>query len=266
MRENTLKTRWRNNQWTLNGWCAIPSPWSAELMANQGWDSVTVDLQHGLIHYETAVQMFQAISTTNAFPLARIPWLEAGIIGKLLDAGAYGIICPMVNTRADCEAFVGACRYPPMGYRSYGPVRASVYAGDDYFERANDTITTFAMIETAQALDNLDEILSVPGLDAIFVGPADMNISLAGTPKFNFAAPPLSDALKKIVEGCQRHNVVPGIHCNSNDMVHAMRALGFQFITLLSDGVFMTNAASAAVKAARGEAVATPSPTSQRSY
>ena len=264
MKENTLKTRWQQGQHTINGWCVIPSPWSAEVMANQGWDSLTVDLQHGLIHYETALQMFQAISTTNVFPLARIPWNEPGIIGKLLDAGAYGLICPMVNTRAECEAFVGACRYPPLGYRSYGPLRASVYAGDDYFEHANNHVLTLAMIETAQAVSNLDEILSVPGLDAIFVGPADLNISLVGHPKFDYTADPMRTALQKIVDGCKRHNVTPGIHCNSTDMAQAMVTLGFRFITLLSDNVFMANGAAAAVRTLRGQSQS--GPTSQRSY
>src|SRR5690349_19310477 len=110
MRENNVRTIWHNGGAVINGWLAIPSPWSAEVMANVGWDSLTVDVQHGLIGYDTALPMLQAISTTSTIPLARVPWNEPASIMKLLDAGAYGIICPMVNTRAEAEAFVGACR------------------------------------------------------------------------------------------------------------------------------------------------------------
>lgn len=252
MRENTLKTRWRNNQWTLNGWCAIPSPWSAELMANQGWDSVTVDLQHGLIHYETAVQMFQAISTTNAFPLARIPWLEAGIIGKLLDAGAYGIICPMVNTREDAERLVAYTHYAPQGTRSFGPIRALLYGGADYPTHANETIVVFAMIETAQALKNLDDILSVKGLDAVYVGPADLSLALGCNPTFDDVDPPAAEAIDHVLARAKAHGVVAGIHNGTPEKALERIKKGFQFVTISSDARLMAAGAQGVMKKMRG--------------
>ncbi|MEO5772370.1 MAG: aldolase/citrate lyase family protein, partial [Burkholderiaceae bacterium] len=164
MRENRLRTLWQNDQAAVNGWLAIPNSFSAEVMAHQGWDTLTIDLQHGVIEYAAMVPMLQAISTTPTVPIVRVPWLEPGIIMKSLDAGAYGLICPMVNSREDAQKFVAWSSYAPKGTRSFGPIRALLYGGADYAAEANDTVVRFAMIETAQALENLDAILSVEGL------------------------------------------------------------------------------------------------------
>ncbi len=247
MRHNNLKAIWREGRAAVNGWLGIPSSASAENMAQAGWDSLTVDLQHGLVDYQTAVGMLQAISTTSSVPLARVPWLEPGIIMKLLDAGAYGIVCPMINTRAQCEAFVGACRYAPVGYRSFGPVRAVWYAGQDYWKHANETVVTMAMIETKQAVDNLEDIMSVPGLDSIYIGPADLSLSLIGAPTVPPTDPIVVNAIKTILASAKRHNVYAGIHCMSTAHAKQMIELGFQFVTLLSDNAFLNATAKAAV-------------------
>src|SRR5687768_17609011 len=158
MRENRLRTLWKSGGAAVNGWLAIPNGFSAETMAHQGWDSLTIDLQHGVVDYPAMVTMLQAISTTPTVPIVRVPWLEPGILMKALDAGAYAVICPMVNTREDAQKLVAWTSYAPMGTRSFGPVRAAIYGGADYATEANRTIVRFAMIETAQALDNLDAI------------------------------------------------------------------------------------------------------------
>lgn len=251
VKENRIRTIWKQGGAVINGWLGIPSSVSAENMAQAGWDSLTVDLQHGLVDYQTAVTMFQAITTTPTMPLARVPWLEPGIIMKLLDAGAFGIVCPMINTRAECEAFVGACRYAPRGYRSFGPVRATWYAGADYWQHANDEVITMAMIETRKALDNLDEILSVPGLDALYIGPADLGLSLGSTPSAIPTDQVVLDAIKTILAAAKRHGIRPGIHTGSTDMAKQMISLGFQFVTLQADNAFLANAAKAAVGAMR---------------
>src|SRR5688572_18570846 len=157
MRENRLRTLWRADQPAINGWLAIPNGFSAETMAHQGWDSLTIDLQHGVVDYQAMVGMLQAISTTDTVPVVRVPWLEPGILMKALDAGAYGVICPMVNSREDAERLVAYTHDAPRGTRSFGPVRASLYGGADYPKGANDTIVVFAMIETAAALERIDE-------------------------------------------------------------------------------------------------------------
>jgi 4-hydroxy-2-oxoheptanedioate aldolase len=222
-------------------------------MAHAGLDSVTLDLQHGVINYDTAVPMLQAISTTNAIPLARVPWNEPGIIMKMLDAGCYGIVCPMINTRTECEQFVGACRYANVGgYRSYGPTRAAVYAGGDYFEQANNTVLTFAMIETKQAVQNVEDIVSVPGLDAVYVGPADLSITLQGKPQMEYEGrPDLLGALEQVVAACKKHSVQRGIHCSGAAHAQKMIALGFNFVTLLSDHGYLAQAVGNAVKELR---------------
>ena len=251
MRENKLREIWKKGGTVVNGWLGIPSSVAAENMAQAGWDSLTVDMQHGLVDYSSAVPMLQAVSTSNSVPLARVPWLEAGIIMKLLDAGAFGIICPMINSRAECEALVGACRYAPRGYRSYGPTRAIWVGGADYWKHANDTVLTIAMIETRQALDNLDDILSVPGLDALYVGPTDLALSLGSTPTLVSEDPKVIDAIKAIAAAGQRHGVVPGIHTASPEHAKQLMGFGYRFVTLLSDNAFLNAAARNAVAAMR---------------
>jgi 2-hydroxy-3-oxopropionate reductase len=158
------------------------------------------------------VGMLQAISTTPTVPVVRVPWLEPGILMKSLDAGAYGVICPMVNTRDDAARLVAWTTYAPRGTRSFGPVRALLYGGADYARHANATLVRFAMIETAQALDNLDAILSVEGLDAIYIGPSDLSLALGCKPSFDDVDPPVAQAIEHILERAKAHGVVAGIH------------------------------------------------------
>jgi 4-hydroxy-2-oxoheptanedioate aldolase len=253
MRENNLRTLWRDGGSALNGWLSIPDSFSAETMAHQGWDALTVDMQHGVTDYASAVAMLTAISTTPVVPIVRVPWLEPGVIMKVLDAGAQGVICPMINDRAEAERLVGACRYPPQGYRSFGPNRALLHYGADYPERANDSVIVMAMIETAQALDNLEDILGTPGLDAVYIGPADLCYSITGKFGFDHTEPPLYDAITRIMERAKAHNVIPGIHCGAASYARRMIELGFQFVTGGSDFHLMAAGARAAVLEAKGQ-------------
>ncbi|MBN9552796.1 MAG: 2,4-dihydroxyhept-2-ene-1,7-dioic acid aldolase [Alphaproteobacteria bacterium] len=239
MRANNARVAWKQRKSVYNGWLMIPSSVSAEQIARQGWDSVTIDMQHGMIDYPDALQMLQAISVTDATPFVRVPSLESGIVGKMLDAGAYGIICPMVNTREQCEYFVRSCRYAPLGHRSMGPVRATMYAGADYATHANETVIAMAMIETREAMNNLDDILSTPGLDAIFVGPSDLSVSLGFQPGFDPRSPEVYAAIEQVAEACKRHGVVAGIHTGSVEYTREMEALGYQFFAFLSEFRFM---------------------------
>ena len=247
MRANEIRKKWSKGEAVVNGWLAIPSSFSAETMAHQGWDSITIDMQHGMVDYQSAVAMLQGISTTGTMPLARVPWLDPGIIMKMLDAGSYGIICPMVNTAEDAERFVTACRYPPRGQRSFGPIRASLYAGGDYAQHANDEIIPFAMIETAEALDNLDDILSVDGVDAIYIGPADLSNALGCTPKLDQDEKPVVEAIDYIVRKALEKGVTPGIHNLTPEYALKMIDKGFRFVTISSDARLMAAAAAAAI-------------------
>ena len=180
MRANRLRELWNAGKPVINGWCSMPGAFSAELMASMGWDALTIDTQHGVIGYAEMLAMLQAISTTAATPLVRVSWNQPGEIMRALDAGAYGVICPMINDAAECAAFVQACRYPPEGFRSFGPTRAVVYGGADYFAAANREMLTFAMIETAAGLANVEAIVATPGLDGVYIGPADLSLAIWG--------------------------------------------------------------------------------------
>jgi 4-hydroxy-2-oxoheptanedioate aldolase len=239
MRENRLRALWKSGGAAVNGWLAIPNGFSAETMAHQGWDSLTIDLQHGVVDYQSMIPMLQAISTTDTVPVVRVPWLDPGALMKALDAGAYGVICPMINTPEEAARLVAYTHYAPRGTRSFGPVRALLYGGADYPQHANDTIVTFAMIETAQALDNLDAIMSVEGLDAVYVGPSDLSLALGCRPVFDDVDPPVAQAIDHILERAKAHGLVAGIHNGTPEGALARISKGFQFVTVSSDARLM---------------------------
>ena len=254
MRANNLRSIWQSGGAAVNGWLAIPNSFSAETMAHQGWDTLTIDLQHGIVDYQAMVTMLQAISTTATVPVVRVPWLEPGILMKTLDAGAYAVICPMVNTREDAQRLVAYTHYAPKGTRSFGPTRALLYGGADYPQKANETIVTFAMIETAQALDNLDEIMSVEGLDAVYIGPSDLSIALGCKPTFDDLDPPAAQAVEHILARAKAHGLVAGIHNGGTEAALKRIAKGFQFVTVGSDARLMAAGAQQVMSAMRAGA------------
>ena len=248
MRKNRLKQLFKDGKPAVNGWLQIPNSFTAELMANQNWDSLTLDMQHGVIDYPNAVGMLQSISTTNVVPLARVNWNEPGQIMKILDAGAYGIICPMVSNRKEAENFVQACMYPPNGYRSYGPIRGLVYGGQDYADKANDEILKFAMIETKESLNNLDEIMQTPGLDGIYIGPADLSLAIGEKPSFDKAeGDPVYKVIMKILDHAKKNKIIAGIQNGQPEYAEKMIKLGFQLVTIGSDQRYMTAASKVAI-------------------
>jgi 4-hydroxy-2-oxoheptanedioate aldolase len=258
MRENRLKRLWEEGRSALGGWLTIPSSVSAEYLAHSGVDWLCVDMQHGMIDYQVGVTMLQAISTTETVPIVRVPWNEPGIIMKSLDAGAYGVIVPMVNSRAEAEAAVGACRYAPQGYRSYGPGRAVLYAGRDYAANANETVLCICMIETREAIERAEDIISTPGLDAIYVGPSDLSVSLGLLPASDQTAPEFVSAIERVVECCRRHNVIAGVHSGTPEVAKKRIGQGFRFVQMCDDAGSMSRGAAAAVAEMRSSAKAAP--------
>jgi 4-hydroxy-2-oxoheptanedioate aldolase len=259
MRVNTLKEIWARGEAVLNGWCSIPSSFSAEIMAHQGFDSITIDMQHGLVDYQVGVTMLQAISTTPVIPLTRVPWSEPGQLMKLLDAGSYGIICPMINTPEDAEALVRACKYPPWGFRSFGPIRAKYYGGGathgggDYHEFADEQTLVIPQIETRLAIKNLDRILEVPGIGAIYIGPSDLSMALGKEPRKGQSDPEVVEAIETILATAKRHGIPAGIHTNSAEVAAAMIRRGFQLVSLQSDDRFLMSRAKAEIDAVKSE-------------
>ncbi len=246
--ENKLKERWQAGKAAVNGWLAIPSGFAAEVMAQCGWDSVTVDMQHGVQDYQTMVQCFQAMDRLPVTKLVRVPWNEPGIIGKALDGGAYGIICPMVNTPEEARALVSYSLYPPKGQRSNGPIRASMYGvASDYQKTANDEILVIPMIETRQAVEGIDAILDVPGIDAIYVGPSDLAFSMGKTPALDSEDSEQLGMYEKLLVACRKRGIYPGIHCGTPAYAARMIKMGFRLTTIANDSGLMAKAAREAV-------------------
>ena len=254
MRKNKAKEIIKNGKAVINGWLQIPSTVSAETMAQQGWDSLTIDMQHGLVDYTNAMPMMQVISATEVVPLARVNWNEPGQIMKILDAGCYGIICPMVSNRKEAERFVQACKYPPDGYRSFGPVRGLIYGGPDYADHANDELLKMAMIETKEALEKLDEILDTPNLDGIYIGPADLSLAVGEKPGFD--RPENTIAYKeilRILEAANKRDLLAGIHNGTAEYAKKMISKGFNLVTVGSDQRFMSGGAKVAIEKIKGK-------------
>lgn len=247
---NRLKALWAEGKPTINGWCSIGNPFTAEIMAAQGFDSVTVDMQHGALDYSALLPMLQAMQASGATLMARVPWLEPGIIMKALDAGAFGIICPMVNTAEEAARFVSYLRYPPLGTRSFGPTRVAFAAGASYGAEANDNILAFAMIETADGMANLDSIAATPGLDGIYVGPSDLSLSLSQgklSPGMDREEPEMIAALQTILAACKKNGIRAALHCGSPDYAARAVGWGYDMTTVGGDTRFLAAAAGAAV-------------------
>lgn len=243
MRPNQILERWRAGKAATNCWLTLGNALATEMLAHQGWDSLTVDMQHGATSFDSMCAMLTAISTTNVAPLVRVPWNNPGDVMRALDAGAYGIICPQVDTPADCERFVSACRYPPAGNRSFGPRRAVLYAGPDYLAHANTTVLAMAQIESRDALQNVAAIAAVPHLDVLYVGPADLGFSLGREPRADTTDPVVVEAIDAILAAAKKAKRRTAIYCRSTDYARAMIAKGFDLVTVTSDEALLATGA-----------------------
>ena len=251
MRPNSLKQKLQSGEAAVSAWLSIPSGFSAELIAKAGYDCVNVDLQHGMVDVSDAVAMLQAISTSDATPIARVGVNEPTIMMKLLDAGAYGIICPMISTVDDARRFVRACRYPPLGDRSFGPARGLLYGGADYATGANTEILTIGMIETADGLQAVESIAAVDGLDALFIGPNDLSLALGSAPKAEPTDAPVVEAIRRIREAAHAAGRSCGIFCSSPAAAVERIAEGFDLVVPGHDASMLTRVCKEAVAACR---------------
>ncbi len=238
---------------TTNGWCSFGSSYSAEMLGHAGFDSVTVDMQHGMFDFNAVLPMLQALSATPTVPIVRVPWNDAAVIMHVLDAGAYGIICPMINNRAEAEKLVAACRYAPVGMRSYGPARGLLYGGADYPEHANDEIVVLAMIETLDGIKNLDDILATPGLDGVYIGPNDLSLVVGSRPGNDLTDQRCIDAIARILARAQAHKKLAGIFCASGAVGAIRRKQGFAMVTLTHEGSYVAQGAKAHIAIALAE-------------
>ncbi|MEG3111893.1 MULTISPECIES: aldolase/citrate lyase family protein [Pantoea] len=250
MINNNVKRLWERGSPALNGWLSIASPFTAEIMSAQGYDAVTIDIQHGFVGYETAATMLQAMRASGVTPMVRVPWLSPGDIMKALDAGAYGIICPMVNNAEEARQLVSCVRYPPLGSRSFGPTRVTFSAGQDYGQHADNEILCFAMIETAEAVKNIDEIVATPGLDGIYIGPADLTLGMTGRKYrtgFDRDEPEIVDCIRHIIERAHAAGIRAGLHNGTPEYAAKAVEWGFDLVTVSNDVQLLRGAAAASV-------------------
>ena len=229
-----LKATWERGGTALGAWITLREPLAVQMACGAGYDYVCIDMQHGLADYRDVLPLLQAAARSASTPLVRVPWNEPGIIGRVLDAGAMGVIIPMVNSPEEARQAVAACRYPPDGTRSFGPVGAATTYGGAYVGRANRDIACIPMIETREAVDRIDEILAVPGIDAVYVGPADLSFSLGMAPALDTSGEPFDGAIQRIIEACEAAGVVPGVHANAA-LAERRRTDGFRMMTVSGD-------------------------------
>ncbi|MGN7871426.1 HpcH/HpaI aldolase family protein [Paracoccus sp. 22332] len=265
---NKLKAQWAEGRPAINGWLSIGNAFTAEIMAAQGYDSVTIDAQHGALDYAAVLPMLQAMRASGVTPIVRVPWREPGAIMKALDAGAQGIICPMVNTPQEAAEFVSYVRYPPLGQRSFGPTRAA-FAYGGYGVAANDQVLALAMIETQQGIDNLDAIAATPGLDGIYIGPADLTLGTqAGRlpPAFDREEPEMIALIQRVKDACRSNGIVACLHCGTPDYAAKAIGWGFDLTTVGGDSRLLATAAAASVAAWRDLTGAKPVQATKGAY
>ncbi len=231
-----LRERWKADEPTFGAWCTRPSPWTAEMAARSGHDWVCIDTQHGLIGYDVMLPMLQAVSAGGVPSLVRVPWNEPGAIMKALDAGAAGVIVPMVNSVDEARAAVGACRYPPDGYRSMGPVRARA-VGDDWKQPLS-----IVMIETVEGVRRAGEILSAPGIDAVFVGPNDLAVSAGLEPSYEGRDPEHRRLIEAVAAAARERGITAGIMCGTPEVALQWFLAGFRMLAMQSDSRLLTRA------------------------
>jgi len=246
-----LRRAWAAGLPTYGAWCSIPNSFAAEIMGSAGYDWACIDLQHGLAGPDTVVPMMQALSATATPTFVRVPWNEPSVIMRALDLGAVGVIIPMIESATDAIAAVRACRYPPAGHRSYGPTRAALLGGERSTDDVNRDVVCAVMVETATALDSLDAILGVEGVDAVFVGPADLRVSLGAR---DMAEPGYVAQLARVAERARAHGVVAGIFCPTSALTVSWRGLGYLMLAVESDVRLLRRAASDSLVRARGHA------------
>lgn len=254
MFKSTLREKWSSGQTTINGWLAISNAFSAEVMSVQDYDSLTVDLQHGVVGYEGLVPMVQAMQTGSAASIVRVPWLSPGEIMKALDLGIEGVICPMINTGDEAAELVRYCRYPPKGERSFGPTRANFALAGQYYGSANDEVVVFAMVETGDAVRNVNDIASTDGIDGIYIGPSDLSLGVTQgrlVPALDREEEEMIDTIKSILEAAKNAGKVAAIHCGTPEYAVRAASWGFDMVTVSSDVKLMAEGAANTLKSVR---------------
>jgi 4-hydroxy-2-oxoheptanedioate aldolase len=250
--KNSVRERWNQGIPTINGWLTLPVALSAEIMARAGFDSVTIDMQHGAIDYAGALELLTALAASEVTPLVRVPNSDSTFITRVLDIGALGVICPMISSAAEARTFAAGARYYPVGNRSSGPLRAAMIYGPDYFKRINEAVLVLGMVETPGAIANLDEILEIEAMDGIYVGPNDLGIAMGMASGTDREEPEFIRTLEDIARKANAHLRIPGLHTNSSKYAARAIEMGFGFVTVCADAGLIREGAANAVRDIRG--------------
>ncbi len=252
MRSNRLRQLWNEGKPAAVGWLSMADTYEAEIMAHAGFDALVLDMQHGMgIGPDRAAVWLQAVSTTETVPLVRVPWNEPVYIQWVLDAGAYGVIVPLVNDAEEAAKAGGASRYPPVGYRSIGPNRAALYGGGDYLDHANDEVVCLVMIEDIRTIDNLEKMAEAPGIDGFYIGPADLAVSIGVPARQYLQDQRHGEACQKVLDVALAHGLVAGVHCASPEEARQRFAQGFKLCPVFMDGRALATAAADSLARAR---------------
>lgn len=247
-----LRHKWAEDVTALGAFAVIPSAFSVELICTSGLDYICIDQQHGLIDYGVMLDMMRGAELHNVPTFTRVPANESWMIGKAFDAGIQGVIVPMVNNGAEAARAVAACRYGAGNTRSYGPLRASMVMGSRDTSVVGDQVLCFVMVETREGVDNVEEIAATPGLDGIYIGPADLALNLGLPPDLDKQEPEHVAAVERILRACQRHGIVPGIQCGSAAAARKQAERGFRMVTFFKDSASLALSASQDLAKARG--------------
>lgn len=250
---SVLRGKWARDETVFGLWAALPCAFAAELMCVAGVDYVCIDQQHGLVDYKDMLGMLRAIEGRGTVPLTRVPANDAWIIGKALDAGVQGVVVPLVSNGADAAKAVAACRYAPKGVRSYGPVRSTMTMNSRDTAVLGDSVLCFVMVETREGVERVEEIAATPGLDGIYIGPADLALGLGLPPDLDKQEPEHVSAVERILAACKRHRIVPGIQCGSGQAARKMAERGFRLVTFSKDSSLLPAAVQQEANAARGK-------------
>lgn len=248
MRTNKVKEMWAANKPVTMGWCSTPDPYVAEIMARSGLDALVLDMQHGMaIGPDRAGLWLQVVGQTDVTPIVRIPWNEPMLAQPVLDAGAMGVIVPLISTLEDAHKAIGACKYPPLGYRSNGPNRARFY-GTDYFMRANSEILCLLMIETAEGLENVEKFAALDGCDGFYIGPTDLAISMGMEPKLDHPDPKHVAAVQRVIDAARAHGKGAGIHITGPEEGLRRWRQGFNLNPICTDVGLVMNGVRASLE------------------
>lgn len=248
----SLARRLRAGETVHIGWATLGVPILAEMLAREGFPAVSCDNQHGMFSYETTVAAIAAIRAAGSAPMVRVPLGDVAYVSRVLDLGAEGVIAPMINTVEDARAFAAAAKFPPLGERSWGPARALMLNGlsmPDYLKRANKEIVTLAMIETRTAIANLEGILSVDGIDGVFIGPSDLSITLSKGKTLDPFAKEVDEVIDRVAAAAKKAGKIAAAYTANPDRANDHAKRGYRLIAVTSDQGFFKAGVSAALAA-----------------